>query len=303
MTGPRLRIVLFSTAGLVSVAACRALGKAHDVRCVMRPRPPAAGGGLRGRVRGALGALRGRGNPLEDAARDIGASLRTISSGDDPALVAAVVEARPDLICVAHFPWRIPDAAIAVPRLGGVNLHPSLLPRHRGPLPLCWIYHGDDRVTGVTVHALTSEFDAGDIIVQRRFPLPRGFPVDSLNARNADEGAMALTEAADRIAAGTETRQPQDESLATRAPRLKPGQRLVDFAAWDAERVWHFLAGLYPRFREPLTGGDGGGIEYDGILGYEAGTQTGAPGTIVKGPGNRLALQCRDGVVWLTAGR
>jgi methionyl-tRNA formyltransferase len=303
MTGGRLRVVIFGTAGLVSIAACRALGRAHDVRCIIRPKPAADAGGLRGRVRGALNRLRGHGDPLEQAARDAGAKICTISSGKDPRLVTAVAEARPDLICVAHFPWRIPDAALAVPRLGGINLHPSLLPRHRGPLPLCWIYQADDRVTGVTVHVLTSEFDAGDIIVQRQFPLPRGFPVDSLNARNAEEGALALTEAVARLASGTDTRHPQDDALATHAPRVKPGQSLVDFAAWDAERVWHFLAGLYPRFREPLAGADGGRIEYDGVLGYETGAQSGAPGTAVKGPGGRLALQCRDGVVWLAAGR
>ena len=103
----------------------------------------------------------------------------------DPTLRVLLEEARPDLLCVASFPWLLAPALLAIPRLGAVNVHTALLPRHRGPLPLFWIYHADDRETGVTVHWMIEQADAGAIIRQSAFPLPRGLPVDELNRQNA----------------------------------------------------------------------------------------------------------------------
>ena len=107
-------------------------------------------------------------------------------AGDDPEIAAHVRTARPDVICIAGYPWLLRGEIIASPPALTLNVHAALLPRHRGPLPLFWIYHQDDRETGVTVHAVTDRADAGDIFDQERFPLPRGFPVEQLNRQNAE---------------------------------------------------------------------------------------------------------------------
>src|SRR5258708_34754982 len=95
--------------------------------------------------------------------------------------------------------------------------------------------------------------------------------------------------------------RPQDESMATAAPKIVPGTRMIDFTAWPAERVWHFLAGLSPHYREPLLDSLHPNIGYRRAVGYPASVQRGdAPGTAVSMSKGWL-LQCLDGVVELSA--
>jgi methionyl-tRNA formyltransferase len=208
-----------------------------------------------------------------------------------------VRRARPDLICVASFPKLIPPDVIGAAPLGAINLHPSLLPRHRGPLPLFWTYHADDRSTGVTVHQLTERFDAGDIILQHAFPLSRGYPVARLDEDVAVHGAMLFEAAVAAIAAGTARPIAQDEGMATMAPRVRRGSPMVNFDEWDVERVWHFLTGLGPGFREPLKDHLGKPVSYNRTLGFERGAARTAGSVDTVDSGWRL--HCRDGIVLL----
>jgi methionyl-tRNA formyltransferase len=304
MSAPaRLRVLLFGSGGLLSASALRALAAEHDVLGVVLAKPARPWERAR-RLLGAVARSAGlrRGDVLMTTARSLGVRLLPLPSVQDDRLAESIAALRLDLLCVAHFPWRIPDRLIASARLGGVNLHPSLLPRHRGPLPLCWVYHGDDRETGVTVHHLTKEMDAGNIVAQRAFPLPRGYPVDRLNADNARVGAEVLQEAMRALAAGAATGRPQDHTRATRAPFVRPGQRLVEFDTWDAERVWHFLAGVWPRFIEPLQDVEGRAASYGGVLGYDRTAAGLPPGRVRTADGDRLALSAVDGTVWLRTG-
>jgi methionyl-tRNA formyltransferase len=300
MSGRRLRTVFFGTGGLVSAAALRALALEHDALGVVR----AAMGGRARRL--AARAARRLGiraiDPLTQAAHILGVPEWRVASVAGERVARRLAALEPDLICVAHFPWRLPDAVLGAARLGGVNLHASLLPRHRGPLPLFWVYHANDRETGVTVHHMNARFDCGDIIAQRSFSLARGCPVDELNATNARVGAELLVESVRALARGDAKRTPQDPARATDAPFVRRGAAMVDFQSWDVERVWHFLAGLWPRFLEPTRDVDGRPAPYGGVLGYERG-ETSAPLGRARPTGRgRFALQCRDGVVLLRSG-
>lgn len=84
----------------------------------------------------------------------------------DPGFVEAVHEARPDVLLVAGFPRLIPPSVIAAPSRLGINLHPSLLPRHRGGTPNRWIIRNGETETGVTAHVLDENFDTGEILGQ-----------------------------------------------------------------------------------------------------------------------------------------
>jgi methionyl-tRNA formyltransferase len=295
-----MRILFFGTGGRLSAAGLRALAAEHDVVGVVRARRSKPRGAAR-RVAGQVARWVGlrEPDPLTAAARSLHVPESLVPSVRDERFVQAMAARRPDLLCIAHFPWRLPDELLGIAPLGGINVHPSLLPRHRGPLPLCWVYHADDRETGVTVHHLTSEMDAGDIIACRSFALPRAYPVDHLNADNARVGAEVLQSTIRAIAQGTAQRRPQDESQVTFAPLVRPGDRLVDFDAWDAERVWHFLAGVWPRFREPLRDGADTPVTYGGVLGFDAGSSMAPLGRVRQVDAGRLALGCRDGMVWL----
>jgi methionyl-tRNA formyltransferase len=205
---------------------------------------------------------------------------------------------RPDLISVAIYPRRIHQDIIDLAPLGAINVHPSLLPRHRGPLPLFWTYHADDRDAGVTVHHMNQVLDAGDIIVQERFPLPRAYPVEKLDEDVALRGAKLLQSAAKLLTSGQAPRIPQDENAATTAPRIRPGISMVRFDEWDVERVWHFLAGLCTRFREPLVDSAGDPVLYKIVKGFERGA-SGKPGS-VEITNSGWKLHCRGGIVLLS---
>lgn len=302
MNDARLRIAFFGMEALLSAACLQALAAEHDVVAVVRARMTPRGGTAR-RVGGLLARRLGLrpSDTLTTAARANRVPQWTVpaSSMGDARFSERLRRLRLDLVCVAHFPWRLPETVLGAARLGGVNVHASLLPRHRGPLPLFWVYYGDDRETGVTVHHMADRFDSGDIIVQRAFPLARGFPVDELNATNARVGGEVLPAAIRALARGDSSRRPQEDERATLAPRVRPGDRMVDFGAWDVERVWHFLAGLWPRFIEPLTDDGGRAASYKSVLGYERRPRQAPTGCVRQLDVERFALQCRDGVVLL----
>jgi methionyl-tRNA formyltransferase len=242
-------------------------------------------------------SIRWRPSAIERLARTSRIPLAFWESSDQRPVADLMRKLRPDLVCVAGFPKLISLGLVADVPLGAVNLHPSLLPRHRGPLPLFWTYHSDDRDAGITVHDLTDRFDAGDVILQRSFPLPRGYPVNRLDHDVAVFGAELLDAAIEALAANSAGRIRQDEQAATLAPRIRRGSPMVDFREWDVERVWHFLAALCPGFREPLTTRDGLPVTYQQVLGYERGSSS-KLGLAERSNGG-WRLHCRGGTVVL----
>ena len=239
-------------------------------------------------------------SPLEHYAREQGIAVIHVTDSNGPAVAERLRSARPDLICVATFPRLIPREITGLAPLGAINVHPSLLPRHRGPLPLFWTYYGDDRTAGVTVHHLSDAFDSGDIILREGFPLPRGYCAATLSDDVARRGATLLRAAAHALVRDDAPRVAQDERAATYAPRIRSGAAMVRFDEWDVERVWHFLASLVPRFREPLTDSEGRVADYCRVTGFERG-RSGTPGTVERVIGG-WKLHCRSGVVLLGSG-
>jgi methionyl-tRNA formyltransferase len=116
----------------------------------------------------------------------------------------------PDLVVCMGFPWKIPPDALAVPRLGWLNGHPSLLPRHRGPLPVAWAIREGDEEIGITFHRMDAELDTGPILAQRRYPVGELQPPDTFYPEFGPTVAETLAEALERLAAGDEgTPQPE----------------------------------------------------------------------------------------------
>jgi methionyl-tRNA formyltransferase len=287
----RLRVALFGSSSNFSADALRELASAHDVVAVVRP----ARQGLRRALREAAGIDDPA--PLEARARELRVPVLT-----EPKMGVDFRERigalRPDLICIALFPRRVPVEVTGIAPLGAINVHPSILPRHRGPLPLFWTYHADDRRAGVTVHHATERFDAGDIILQECFELPRAYPVALLDRDVALRAARMLREAADALARGSASRTRQDESAATYAPFVRRGVPMVPFEDWDVERVWHFLAGLCPPYCEPLRDTEGRLVAYERVTGYRRVAPALLPGRLERHEGG-LLLHCRDGIVEL----
>jgi methionyl-tRNA formyltransferase len=204
------------------------------------------------------------------------------TSGSDPALASRLKELTPDVICVSAFPWLLGSNVLDTARRAALNLHPSLLPRHRGPNPYFWVYYHSDRRTGVTVHRMNEFADAGDILGQYAFDLPRGFSIDCLYAETAVVGAELLVEVIRELEAGDIKPVVQDEHSSTRAPRVARETAMVNFREWDVERVWHYLSGLCSRRREPLRDTDHREVCYASVLGYTQGDCRRAAGDVQR---------------------
>jgi len=119
-----------------------------------------------------------------------------------------------EAIAVACFPRRLPAKALSLPRLGALNVHPALLPRHRGPAPLFWTFHAGDRLAGVTVHLMTDRLDAGPIVAQTAVEVPFGTDGAEFEASLAVIGGNLLAEAIARRHAGDLEAVPQIEAEA-----------------------------------------------------------------------------------------
>ena len=137
----------------------------------------------------------------------------------DPSTVARVREARPDLLVSWFWTKRIPRDVLAIPRFGAIGVHPSLLPRHRGPDPYFWAIDAGDEVTGVTVHRLEEDYDTGAIYAQRTLPIDPSWNAWTLAKRLDLPSLQLLREVVNRFSAGSPPFQrAQDEAIATAAP-------------------------------------------------------------------------------------
>jgi methionyl-tRNA formyltransferase len=137
----------------------------------------------------------------------------------------------PDLGVVAAYGRLLPESVLALPRLGLINVHASLLPRWRGASPIERAIMEGDRETGVTIMRVVKALDAGAMIAVARTPIEADETGEALEARLSAIGASLLVSTLPAIAAGTAREEPQDESLVTLAPRIAKTDGLID---WDA---------------------------------------------------------------------
>jgi methionyl-tRNA formyltransferase len=156
-----------------------------------------------------------------------------------PALTAF----QPDLIVVSCFSKIIPPAILQLPRMGAINLHPSLLPRYRGPSPFFWQLRNGETDTGVTVHYLNEQLDAGEILLQVPVRYPDGLSGAQAGELCAQAGSRLLVQALDLLRRGAAPRIPQDESQAT-YQSLPARDDLIITTDWSARRAFNFLRGV-----------------------------------------------------------
>lgn len=208
--------------------------------------------------------------------------------------LAALGELAPDAICVACFPWRLPAALLRLPRLGALNLHPSLLPVNRGPDPLFWtFYHGDEQ-TGVTVHLMDEALDTGPVLAQEPIPVPEGTSETLLERTCAEIGGRLLVAALRALAEGSMHPMPQDETRATRYgfPRL---EEYAISPQWSARRAYRFVQGIAGRGVPIMAEAAGRHFQVLGALSYESQVRMDAP---LRLEGDVLALRCVPGVLY-----
>ena len=195
----------------------------------------------------------------------------------------------PDLGLCTGYPWKLPPAVLAIPPLGIVNGHPSLLPRHRGPYPLAWAIREGDDVVGLTYHLMDADYDTGPVLAQGSRPMPADTSHEGLIPVLRDLSAELLAEALGRVLAG-DRGDPQSEEGASWAPGFEDDYAELDWARPAAEidrqvRAWRWM------FRTAV----------DGPLTTIGGDRVKVLRARLDDPGDAAAvrMEAGDGPVWI----
>ncbi|MFH1060800.1 MAG: methionyl-tRNA formyltransferase [Pseudomonadota bacterium] len=280
----RLKLVFMGTPAMAVPALNALAGAGHDlVLAVTQPDRPAGRGRKlrRGEVAAAADAL---GLTVAQPAR-----AREITG-----LLAAIA---PDALAVMAFGQLLPPELLAIPRLGAVNVHTSLLPALRGAAPIQRAVLNGLTETGVTTMLMDAGLDTGAILLQRATPIGDQETAGGLGQRLAMLGAELLVQTLAGLAEGSVKPTPQDHARATIAPRLSKDEGLIDWARPARELDWlvrgadpwpgayTFLAGQPLRLFAPT-------LVIPGPVGAE-------PGTILAPPpgGDWLLVACGDGAL------
>jgi methionyl-tRNA formyltransferase len=232
-------MILPAVQGLV--AGARALGL--EPVAVIAPRAP-EGDVERGERAQALldGASRG----LDLCFADTKASLARLTHAYEP-----------DLGLCLGYPWLLPEEVLAIPALGVVNGHPSLLPRHRGPFPWAWMIREGDEEVGMTFHLMDADFDTGPILSQGSRPLPADTSLPGLLPTITALNEELLPRALDRLLRG-DRGDPQTDDGATYAGPFGADYLEVDLGQTAVEidrqvRAWAWMFAPPGAQRGPLT--------------------------------------------------
>lgn len=229
-----LRVAFFGTPGFAVPSLERLLASSHRIAGVVtQPDRP-----------------RGRGQlvtPSPIKALAVSAGLLVLQPGR---LARDTFEAEfqaldADLGVVAAYGKILPDWLLGVPRLGLINVHASLLPRYRGASPIHHAVMAGDPITGVTIMRVIKELDAGPILGQAEVPIEPDDTAVEVERGVAGRGAELLLEIVDRMAAGPVAETPQDDALATYAPKLTKANGVIDWSR-PADHIHNQIRGLTP---------------------------------------------------------
>jgi methionyl-tRNA formyltransferase len=218
---------------------------------------------------------------------------------------AALAEYQPDIMVVCDYGQILSADTLALSRLGGINLHGSLLPKYRGAAPVNWAIYRGDTTSGVTVIHMTPKVDAGPCIAQAHSPIEADETAIELEDRLADMGAWLIRRSIDSVEAGRLEALPQDPALASKAPRLKKSDGAIDwnrtaveirnqiraFEPWP--RTYTFW---YPDLGKPARLILGPLEVIDQV---ELAVQSAPAGTVLEAAGDRLVIATGEGAALL----
>jgi len=299
---PRLRIVFFGTPAFAVPSLDAVLSSAHEVVAVVsQPDRP-----------------KGRGQQLQETptrqlALAHGIPVLQPAKIREEAFLQQIRDLRPDLGVVVAFGRILSDALLAIPRLGMINVHASVLPAYRGAAPIQRAVMAGDAETGVTIMRVESELDAGAMFAVATVPIPPDATSGDMEAILAPLGARLLLPVVDDLAAGRAVETAQDHSQATFAPKITKEEGTIDWTL-PAAAIHNRVRGLQPwplacthlsgtrivvRRTAPLGGGSADLPEpatRSAASGFEQLSQL-APGTVVRAAGDEIVVACGGGTL------
>jgi methionyl-tRNA formyltransferase len=283
-----MRLILMGTGPFAAPTFRELYGTAHEVAML---------------VTSPLRLQRGREPPPLGVVRDLAHQHSTpIFDPEDvntPDAQKKLAQRRADLLVVCDYGQILAEQTLAAARLGGINLHASLLPKYRGAAPINWaIYHGEEK-TGVSVIHMTPRVDAGPCIAQAEVNIGPEETAVELEARLAELGAWLVRRTIDALQAGNLEAMAQNPELASKAPRLKKSDGLIDWSR-PAGAIKNQIRAMEPWPRTYTFWHRTGGRPVRLIFGpaaVEDHTGVAAPGTVIEAKEKRLVIAAGVGAI------
>jgi len=183
--------------------------------------------------------------PVKLRAQALGLPVYQPERASSPEFAACLRELAPDLFIVVAYGEILKPGLLALPRLGAINLHFSLLPELRGAAPVFWAIRRGHQESGVTTMYMAEQMDAGDIILAQKEPILPDDTSGTLESRLCDRGCELLAQTLRLIATGQAPRGPQDHERATYAPLVRKSDGQIDWQA-PAEEIGRLVRACQP---------------------------------------------------------
>lgn len=225
-------------------------------------------------------------------AAEHGLPVMAPESPADPALLAGVRDAAPDLLFSFYYRHMLGEALLGVPRLGAFNMHGSLLPHYRGRVPVNWAVIRGERETGASLHHMVARPDAGDLVDQQAVPILPDDTARQVFDKVTVAAEMVLDRQADALAAGTAPRRPLDLTSGSYFGGRKPEDGRIHWTR-PAREVHDLVRGVAPPYPGAFTTLEGRPARVLRTL-HRSLPTTEPPGTVYR-DGDRLLAACGDG--------
>ncbi len=231
-------------------------------------------------------------SPVKTLCLERGIQVFTPSTFKDGEPTRQLRELDPDLVVTAAYGKILPQSFLDVPRLGCINVHGSLLPRHRGAAPVQWAVLKGDKTTGVSVQYMVKGMDEGDVLSTVETEIGEFESSGELFNRLMVLGAELLVKTVAAIEAGTAVAQKQDEALATYTTMLDKSMSPIDWSKTPREIVKH-ICGMNPwPVATTVIGGETLKVF---MAAYTERSSTRTPGTVIAADKKGIEVVCGNG--------
>ena len=184
-------------------------------------------------------------SPVKDAALEAGVPVYQPEKIRSEMSLDYFKRFAPDVVVIIAYGQIIPTALIAIPRLGWINLHGSLLPKYRGAAPINWAIINGEKVTGLTTMQIDAGLDTGPMLLKYQTGIGSDETAPDLYGQLAEAGAPLMVETLKKLDHGEITPTPQDNSQASLAPPLKKEDGRIDWSL-PAPNIYNRILGLQP---------------------------------------------------------
>lgn len=227
--------------------------------------------------------------PVKIRAEELGLPVYQPAGVRDGSALEILRSLSPDIIVVVAYGKILPEEILRLPRYGCLNVHASLLPRHRGASPIQWAIVSGDRESGVTTMRMDIGMDTGDIYETAALPIGEEETAEQLHDRLSALGAKLLVSTLSGLEAGNLSPHPQPEEGVTYAPIIKKEMGLLDFTKPAAE-LYNLVRGFYP-WPGTYTFLEGKRLR---VLSARVAAEAGEAGRLTLSDG-RMLVGCKEG--------